>query len=91
MSRQAGTARQAADGMRFERGTMVFPPLAQWWNSATRPQRFGRESRAGRGVFFDEAEGCGVGAGKDDETKGLGRLGGNPVTRNKIKEHSRSV
>ena len=28
-SRQAGTARQAADGMKFERGTTVTPPLAQ--------------------------------------------------------------
>ena len=28
MSRQAGTARQAADGMRFERGRKVIPPLA---------------------------------------------------------------
>ena len=42
-------------------------------------------------MFFDEAEGCGVGADKDDETGGLGRLGVNPVTRNEIKEHSRSV
>ena len=77
--------------MRFERGTTVTPPLARWWNSGTRPQRFGRESRAGGGVFFDEVEGCGVGAVKDDETEGLGRLSGNPVTRNEIKEHSRSV
>ena len=52
---------------------------------------FGRESRAGGGMFFDEAEGCGVGAGKDDETGGLGRLGGNPGPRNEIKEHPRSV
>ena len=42
-------------------------------------------------MFFDEVEGCGVGADKDDETEGLGRLGGNHVTRNEIKEHSRSV
>ena len=28
-SSQAGTARQAADGMRFERGTTVTPPLVQ--------------------------------------------------------------
>ena len=77
--------------MRFERGTTVTPPLAQWWNSGTRPRRFWRESRAGGGMFFDEVEGCGVGAGKDDETEGLGRLGGNPVTRNGIKEQSRSV
>lgn len=31
-------------------------------------------------------EGHGVGAGKDDETKGLGRLGGNPGTWNGDKE-----
>ena len=90
-SSQGRRPRQAADGMRFGRGTTVFPPLARWWNSGTRPQRFGRESRAGGGMFFDEVEGCGVGAGKDDETKGLGRLGGNHVPRNEIKEHSRSV
>ena len=42
-------------------------------------------------MFFDEAEGCGVVAVKDDETEGLGRLGGNHVARNGIKEHSRSV
>ena len=90
-SRQGRRPRQAADGMRFERGTMVTPPLARWWNSGTRPQRFERESRAGGGMFFDKVEGCGVGAGKDDETEGLGRLGVNPVTRNEIKEHSRSV
>ena len=77
--------------MRFERGTTVTPPLVQWWNSGTRQQRLGRESRAGGGAFFDEVEGCGVGAGKDDETGGLGRLGGNPVTRNEVKEHSQSV
>ena len=28
-SRQGRRPRQAADGMRFERGTTVFPPLAQ--------------------------------------------------------------
>ena len=55
------------------------------------PQWFWRVSRAGGGMFFDEAEGCGVVAVKDDETEGLGRLGGNHVARNGIKEHSRSV
>lgn len=36
--------------------------------------------------FFVAVEWRGVGAGKDDETEGLGRLGGNPGTRSGDKE-----
>lgn len=43
-------------------------------------------SRAGGGRFFDVVEAKQIGAGKDDETEGLGRLGGKMRSRNGIKE-----
>ena len=45
-----------------------------------------RVSRAAGGRFFDVVEAEQIGAGNDDETEGLGRLGGNLRSRNGVKE-----
>lgn len=47
---------------------------------------FERAGRAGEVRFFVVVERHGVGAGKDDETKGLGGLGVKPGTRSGDKE-----
>ena len=46
-------------------------------NKSTDILTFARVSRAGGGQLLLEVESEQVGAGKDDETEGLGRLGGN--------------
>ena len=51
-------------------------------NRSTVALTFPRESRAGGGQSLPEVEAEQVGAGKDDETEGLGRLGVNLHRRN---------
>ena len=51
-------------------------------NRSTVALTFTRVSRAGGGRSLLEVEAELVGAGKDDETEGLGRLGGNLRRRN---------
>ena len=68
--------------MRLKRGRTVHGSLHIQSNRSTVALTFARESRAGGVQSLPEVEAEQVGAGKDDETEGLGRLGGNLRRRN---------
>ena len=68
--------------MWLKRGMTVHGSLHIQSNRSTVALTFPRESRAGGGQSLPEVEAEQVGAGKDDETEGLGRLGGNLRRRN---------
>ena len=63
--------------MWLKRGRTVYGSLRIQSNRSTVALTFARVSRAGGGQSLPEVEAEQVGAGKDDETEGLGRLGGN--------------
>ena len=68
--------------MWLKRGMTVHGSLHIQSNRSTVALTFPRESRAGGGQSLQEVEAEQVGAGKDDETEGLGRLGVNLRRRN---------
>ena len=68
--------------MRQKRGRTVYGSLHIQSNRSTFALTFARVSRAGGGQSLPEVEAEQVGAGKDDETEGLGRLGGKLRRRN---------
>ena len=68
--------------MWLKRGMTVHGSLHVQSNRRTVALTFARVSRAGGGQSLPEVEAEQVGAVKDDETEGLGRLGGNLRRRN---------
>ena len=68
--------------MWLKRGRTVYGSLHKQSNRSTIALTFARVSRAGGGQSLPEVEAEQVEADKDDETEGLGRLGGKLRRRN---------
>ena len=68
--------------MRLKRVRTFYGSLHLQLNRSTDILTFARVSRAGVGQSLPEVEAKQVGAVKDDETEGLGRLGGKLRRRN---------